>query len=223
LRPSRVLKKESAREQEKPLEKKRERRKTTLKFNLATCIILALILAVMVSLTSTSASSAVEISVQSYSSGTFQVTPDPCRCYRGDILTLYVHDEVKTYNPAVLSVKFIFPSPNPWSPTVTQTFVIDYVGPPTPIFGSAQPTPIVTYPGTYKYTVELHDAKGGLGNIVASKDPTLQVLAPVGGFVIPVDKLGLLAPYIGLASTITVATAVVAVCIKRVRRRKEKQ
>ena len=46
---------------------------------------------------------------------------------------------------------------------------------------------------------------------------------PVGGILIPIDKLGLLAPYIGLASTIVVATAATAIYVKRVKRRKEKQ
>jgi uncharacterized protein YqgV (UPF0045/DUF77 family) len=45
----------------------------------------------------------------------------------------------------------------------------------------------------------------------------------VGGILIPIDKFGLLAPYIGLASTILVATVATAVCSKRVKRRKEKQ
>jgi len=45
----------------------------------------------------------------------------------------------------------------------------------------------------------------------------------VGGISIPVDKFGLLAPYIGLASTILVATAATAIYVKRVKRRKEKQ
>lgn len=44
----------------------------------------------------------------------------------------------------------------------------------------------------------------------------------VGGIAVPVDKLGLLAPYIGLASTILVATGVTAIYAKRVKRRKEK-
>ena len=43
---------------------------------------------------------------------------------------------------------------------------------------------------------------------------------PVGGIWVPVDKLALLAPYIGLASTILVATAATAIYIKR---RKKKQ
>jgi len=44
----------------------------------------------------------------------------------------------------------------------------------------------------------------------------------VGGVWVPVDKLGLLAPYIGLASTIVVATAATAIHVKRVKRRKER-
>ncbi|MCJ7423768.1 hypothetical protein MUP01_05815 [Candidatus Bathyarchaeota archaeon] len=45
---------------------------------------------------------------------------------------------------------------------------------------------------------------------------------PVGGIVVPVDKFGLLAPYIGLASTIIVATVATAIYVKRVKRGKEK-
>jgi len=44
----------------------------------------------------------------------------------------------------------------------------------------------------------------------------------VGGVVIPVDKFGLLAPYIGLASTIIVATVATSIYVKHVKRRKEK-
>ena len=51
----------------------------------------------------------------------------------------------------------------------------------------------------------------------------IPALSPVGGIAIPIDKLGLLAPYIGLASTIVVATVVTAIYAKRVKRRKEKQ
>jgi len=45
----------------------------------------------------------------------------------------------------------------------------------------------------------------------------------VGGIAVPVDKLGLLAPYIGLASTIVVAAVAAAIYVKRVKRRNEKQ
>jgi len=48
-------------------------------------------------------------------------------------------------------------------------------------------------------------------------------MRPVGGVIIPVDKFGSLAPYIGFASTITVAAVASAVKVKRVKRRKEKQ
>jgi hypothetical protein len=44
----------------------------------------------------------------------------------------------------------------------------------------------------------------------------------VGGVVVAIDKLGLLAPYIGLASTILVAIAATAIHVKCVKRRKEK-
>ena len=44
----------------------------------------------------------------------------------------------------------------------------------------------------------------------------------VGGVWVPIDKFGLLAPYIGLASTIVVATAATVVYVKRVKGRKEK-
>lgn len=49
------------------------------------------------------------------------------------------------------------------------------------------------------------------------------VLHSVGGVRIPVDKFGLLAPYIGLASTIIVATVATNIYAKHVKRRKEKQ
>lgn len=45
----------------------------------------------------------------------------------------------------------------------------------------------------------------------------------VGGVITPVNKFGLLAPYIGLASTIAVATVAAAIYAKRVKCRKEKQ
>jgi GH25 family lysozyme M1 (1,4-beta-N-acetylmuramidase) len=45
----------------------------------------------------------------------------------------------------------------------------------------------------------------------------------VGGIVIPVDKLALLAPYIGLTSTIVVAAVATVIYVKRVKHRKEKQ
>jgi hypothetical protein len=51
----------------------------------------------------------------------------------------------------------------------------------------------------------------------------LTAKATVGGIVIPVDKFALLAPYIGLTSTIVVAAVVSVVYVKRVKRRKEKQ
>lgn len=45
----------------------------------------------------------------------------------------------------------------------------------------------------------------------------------VGGFVAPVDKLGLLTPYFGLASTILAATVATLLCVKRAKRRDHEQ
>jgi len=45
----------------------------------------------------------------------------------------------------------------------------------------------------------------------------------VGGIVVPVDKLALLAPYIGLASIILVAAVATAIYVKRVKHKKENQ
>jgi hypothetical protein len=45
----------------------------------------------------------------------------------------------------------------------------------------------------------------------------------VGGIIIPVDKFALLAPYIGLTSTVIVAAVVSVVYVKHVKHRKEKQ
>ncbi|MEM2971281.1 MAG: LamG domain-containing protein [Candidatus Bathyarchaeia archaeon] len=45
----------------------------------------------------------------------------------------------------------------------------------------------------------------------------------VGGYVIPVDKIGLLAPYIGLASTTVIAITATTIYIKRFKNKKQKQ
>jgi len=59
-----------------------------------------------------------------------------------------------------------------------------------------------------------------MGDIETYDEPV-----PVGGFSVLIDKPkpDLLAPYIGLASTIIVATAATAIYVKRVKHRKEKQ
>ena len=53
------------------------------------------------------------------------------------------------------------------------------------------------------------------------EDGTVQIAVPVGGVDVPVDKLSLLAPYIGLASTILLA-AIAAIYIKHTKHRKKK-
>jgi hypothetical protein len=51
--------------------------------------------------------------------------------------------------------------------------------------------------------------------------PPLNNQTGVGGIVVPVDKFGLLAPYIGLTSTILVISVATTICAKRVKHRKE--
>ena len=75
--------------------------------------------------------------------------------------------------------------------------------------------------GTVKAWIRWMDKDGNLHdswqivNIVCSN--------PVGGIVIPVDKFGLLTPYIGLASTTIIGAAATGIYFKRVKHRKEKQ
>jgi len=94
---------------------------------------------------------------------------------------------------------------------------------------SASLAPLASETSTFTYTVPLVP----LTNIVTvtyKDDFNLNhdasatwTIGTVGGIVVPVDKFGLLASYIGLASTILVGAVATAVYVKRVRRRKEKQ
>jgi len=54
------------------------------------------------------------------------------------------------------------------------------------------------------------------------EDEIVQIVTPVGGIDIPVDKLTLLAPHIGVASTILVVIAATTIYIKWVKHRKRK-
>jgi hypothetical protein len=58
----------------------------------------------------------------------------------------------------------------------------------------------------------------GSVEVVLEEPPPVVV---VGGIVLPIDKFGLLAPFIGLASTIAVAAVATAIYVKRVKHRKE--
>jgi len=79
-----------------------------------------------------------------------------------------------------------------------------------------------TSTGSYEIYLRVTDNVGATRNSNTAH-VTVEEEQPVGGIWIPVDKLGLLAPYIGLASIILVATAATAIYAKRVKRRKEKQ
>ena len=58
--------------------------------------------------------------------------------------------------------------------------------------------------------------------LVDETDPLMLVVtAAVGGFSIPIDKLSLLAPYIGLASTVLAATVATVIYVKRIKKREQ--
>jgi hypothetical protein len=84
-----------------------------------------------------------------------------------------------------------------------------YQGRPLGYFGSEEATTAICMEALAKYSVAKRS--GGSGG------------CSVGGIVVPIDKSGLLALLIGLGSTTIVAAAASAVCVRRIRRRKEKQ
>jgi hypothetical protein len=87
------------------------------------------------------------------------------------------------------------------------------------IIFSIPPTPNTVYEGPA--TIDLYNANND--TVIGHMLSTSHTVFPVGGIAIPIDKLVLLAPYIGLASTITVGAAASAFYVKRVKHRKEKQ
>jgi hypothetical protein len=92
-----------------------------------------------------------------------------------------------------------------------------------PIDMSTIPPTVPT--GCYDYndahTVHIHVATtDASGTVAADGEVTIwETPSGVGGLQGPIDKLGLVAPYIGIASTILIATAIY---VKRVKRRREK-
>ena len=75
---------------------------------------------------------------------------------------------------------------------------------------------------TISITLARYRDSTGTAHYPAKEGTVVSPRVPVGGVWIPVDKLGLLAPYIGLASTIIAATAATAIYARRVKRRKQK-
>lgn len=94
-------------------------------------------------------------------------------------------------------------------------FALPYPGPDWDPPGS------VDTPGKYKVRLKYSIQKSALG---PAYDLTAEFERYIsdGGIAVPVDTLSLLTPYIGVASTISVATVAAAIYAKRVKRRKEK-
>lgn len=130
----------------------------------------------------------------------------------GSIIDSYVTASITT-SPSVADVdgdgklEIVFYD---WSP---------YAG-PAPAFYCLEDTGSNVSPYAIEWPMFRHDA------MRTGRYPTIAPppsVGGVGGVIISVDKLALLAPYIGLASTILVATAATAIYVKRVKRKKEKQ
>lgn len=81
------------------------------------------------------------------------------------------------------------------------------------------------YTSLYDLQIEfrLTSGNGSGGHVIFDDVYVCPTTPAVGGIWVPVDNLGLLAPYIGLASTLAVATVAAAIYAKRVKRREEKQ
>lgn len=94
-------------------------------------------------------------------------------------------------------------------------------GNPTFISTLTVSTSTITPTGTHTLTIT---ATGGGKTHSCSVQLTVNPPSPpVGGIWLSVDKFGLLAPYVGLASAIIVATAAIAICVKRVKSTKDKR
>ena len=89
--------------------------------------------------------------------------------------------------------------------------------------GESESFPVTVEPSQAEYVYAHWTMRNETGSDIARVWAAHRAAPPVGGIMVPVDKLGLLAPYIGLASTILVATVAAGIYVKRVKRRKEKQ
>jgi hypothetical protein len=142
----------------------------------------------------------------------------------GTPLSNYSIYPLATYSPP--------PPPPTYALTITSTTggTTDPSG--TNYYQAGTVVSVTAYPDTANYYVFDHWELDG--NNIGSANPVsitmdtnhnlhaVFIYSGVGGIVIPVDKFALLAPYIGLTSTIIVAAVAIVVYGKHVKRRKEK-
>ncbi|MCJ7424580.1 hypothetical protein MUP01_09990 [Candidatus Bathyarchaeota archaeon] len=128
-----------------------------------------------------------------------------------DILTLPLEPLKKIFTSAKV--------PSGWTYTTDgETYLNVTVSPPITEEGVYGPYSWETPSDISQFNWETY---GPTGNLLESGVFTPEPV--VGGIVVPVDKFGLLAPYIGLASTAMIGVIATAVYVKRAKRRKEKQ
>lgn len=109
-----------------------------------------------------------------------------------------------------------------WEPDWTGIYWYTETNPIAPsafMEGFSFESPDIYPPGEFVSLRALGDIDGHVAELGETSGPTE---IPVGGIVVPVDKFGLLAPHIGLASTILVVTVTIAIYAKRVKRIKAK-
>jgi hypothetical protein len=92
----------------------------------------------------------------------------------------------------------------------------------------------IYYPQSFSGTISQHETQEYFSVASSTIGPLTVITTPgsppvptpqggVGGIIVSIDKFGLLAPYIGLASTIMIGAVATVLYVKRVKRRKEKQ
>ncbi|MDH5770955.1 MAG: hypothetical protein OEZ25_06685, partial [Candidatus Bathyarchaeota archaeon] len=167
----------------------------------ALLMLLAGTLSIVLSVTSVKASVSLTIDPQKASVGTSAViwiwTGDgSIRIPKGDFTVIDPNGKVSTFNKDL-------------------EFSDTAVGITYPDDPNWSPAGCVNTVGTYTVKVKTYSLEKTFERTKNEKS--------VGGIWFPVNKLTLLAPYIGLASTMLVATVATAIYVKRVKHRKEKQ
>lgn len=78
--------------------------------------------------------------------------------------------------------------------------------------------------GIYYVRVSAYDSTGRWSGWSQSLEVRITGgMGSVGGYIVPVDKIGLLAQYIGLASTTLIVITVTTIYVKRFKHKKQKQ
>jgi hypothetical protein len=163
----------------------------------------------------------VTIQVDIDAAGTVTLTPNPTHVADGDTVTWHI----RTGTPD-RGFKLTLPH-GPNSPFGNRDHdIIIEIAPALPGGDSGPQGPIKWPAGVTEYEYRAESFPPVTPPLSAASNYTegwLVKESSVGGITVPVDRFGLLAPYIGLTSTIIGAVVATAIYAKRVKRKKEKQ